>query len=132
MEHLKYVLMDGNTHRLLEILNNIQAAVADPRVSVIALNLSSMQVRPEHAWEIREALQDAQQHGKKVVIFFDRATMTTYHLASIADKIVMDPQGSIILHGYALGRTYLKGTLEKLGLGFDEWRFFKYKSAMET
>jgi protease-4 len=36
------------------------------------------------------------------------------------------------LIGYALGRTYLKGTLEKLGLGFDEWRFFKYKSALEA
>ncbi len=44
----------------------------------------------------------------------------------------MDPQGSLMMGGYALGRTYLKGTLEKLGLGFDEWRFFEYKSAMET
>ncbi|NIV93014.1 signal peptide peptidase SppA [candidate division KSB1 bacterium] len=58
--------------------------------------------------------------------------MTSYHLASVADKIVLDPQGSILLQGYVLDRTYLKGTLEKLGLGFDEWRFFKYKSANET
>jgi len=31
-----------------------------------------------------------------------------------------------------MSRTYLKGTLEKLGLGFAEWRLFKYKSAAET
>ena len=30
------------------------------------------------------------------------------------------------------GQTYFAGSLEKLGLGFDEWRFFKYKSAMEA
>jgi len=35
------------------------------------------------------------------------------------------------LFGFVSGRTYFKGTLEKLGLGFDEWRFFKYKSAAE-
>ena len=31
-----------------------------------------------------------------------------------------------------MGRTFLKGTLEKIGLGYDEWRFFKYKSANEN
>jgi protease-4 len=31
-----------------------------------------------------------------------------------------------------MGRTFLKGTLEKIGLGYDEWRFFKYKSANEV
>jgi protease-4 len=132
VDHLKYVLFDGQTLRLLDILNDIQAAIDDPRVGALALNLSAMRVRPEHAWEIREALKDAQKSGKKVIIFIDNASMTSYHLASVADKIILDPQGSIFLLGYALGRTYFKGTLEKLGLGFDEWRFFKYKSAMET
>jgi protease IV len=36
------------------------------------------------------------------------------------------------LEGYLWGRTYIKGTLEKIGIGFDEWRFFKYKSAAES
>ena len=132
VEHLKYVLFDGQTLRLLDILDDIQAAIDDPRVGALALNFSAMRVRPEHAWEIREALNAAQKSGKKVIIFIDNASMTSYHLASVADKIVLDPQGSVFLLGYALGRSYFKGTLEKLGLGFDEWRFFKYKSALET
>ena len=131
VDYLKYKFLDS-TQRFMDILGDIQAAIADPRVSALALNLSGMRVRPEHAWEIREALKNVQSSGKKVVIFIDRAQMTSYHLASVADKIVLDPQGSIMLRGYALGRTYFKGTLEKLGLGFDEWRFFKYKSANET
>jgi protease-4 len=44
----------------------------------------------------------------------------------------MDPFGMLTLEGYLWGRTYLKGTLEKIGIGFDEWRFFKYKSAAES
>ncbi|MCG8608714.1 S49 family peptidase [bacterium] len=131
VEYLKYRFLDGGK-RFFEILSDIEAAIDDPRVQAIALNLSSMRVRPEHAWEIRKALQEAQAAGKKVIVFMDRAGMTTYHLASVADRVVLDPQGSVVLQGYALGRTYLKGTFEKMGLGFDEWRFFKYKSANET
>ena len=37
----------------------------------------------------------------------------------------------MILSGYVMGRTYMTNLLEKLGLGFDEWRFLKYKSAVE-
>lgn len=132
VDHLKYVLFDDGAVQLLDILSNIEAAADDPRVAALALNLSAMSVRPEHAWEIREALKAAQQAGKKVVIFLDNVNMTTYHLASVADKIVLDPQGSLWMQGYALGKTFFKGTLEKLGLGFDEWRYFKYKSAAET
>ena len=33
--------------------------------------------------------------------------------------------------GFNLGRTFYSGSLDKMGVGFDEWRFFKYKSAVE-
>jgi protease-4 len=132
VDYLNYRYFDKNTNRFLETLRNINAAADDPRVNAIALNLSSMKIAPEHAWEIREELEKARHKGKTVVIFIDDVGMTGYHLASVADKIVLDPEGWIMLYGYAMGRTYLKGTLEKLGLGFDEWRFFKYKSAVEV
>ena len=38
----------------------------------------------------------------------------------------------LTIEGFILGRTYFKGTLEKLGVGFTELRYFKYKSAAET
>jgi protease-4 len=44
----------------------------------------------------------------------------------------MDPQVMIHISGISAGRTYYKHALEKMGVGFDEWRFFKYKSAMES
>lgn len=132
MDYHKYVWFDKDTNRLYEVLNSIRTAAADPQIGLLALNLSGMQIRPEHAWEVRAALKQAQAAGKKVVIFIDNAAMTGYHLASVADQIVMDPEGLLTLQGYVLGRTYLKGTLAKMGLGFEEWRFFKYKSALES
>ncbi|MEK7727389.1 MAG: signal peptide peptidase SppA [candidate division KSB1 bacterium] len=132
VDYHKFIFGDEDTHRFLEILQSIRAAANDRSTGVIALNLSRAQLLPEHAWEIRAELQRAREAGKKIFVFIDNAEMTTYHLASVADKIFMDPEGTLMLEGYRLGRTYLKGTLAKLGLGFDEWRFFKYKSALES
>lgn len=132
VKHQKYKLFDKESHRLLDILNDIEQVKKDPTVGAIALNLSSMRVLPEHAWEIREALKDAKKSGISVVSFIDRAGMTNYHLASISDLVILDPEGNLMLPGYLQGLTFFKGTLKKLGLGFDEWRFFKYKSAAEA
>ena len=132
VDYQKYLLLDRRTHRLLDVLRTIRLASEDPRVAAIAVNLSSAQVLPEHAWEIRRELQRARENGKTVLVYLDTGGMTEYHLASVADVVFMDPMGNLLLPGYRMGRTFFKGTLEKLGLGFDEWRFFKYKSAAEV
>jgi protease IV len=120
------------TQTLAHLLDMIDAAKNDPSVAGIAINTSGMEINQEVAWELREKLKDFKTTGKKVFIFIDRGGMELYHFASIADKIIMDPVGLVMLEGYSMGRTFLKGTLEKIGLGFDEWRFFKYKSAAEN
>jgi protease-4 len=101
-------------------------------VAGIAINTSGMEVNREKLWELREKLKDFKTTGKKIFIFIDLGGIDLYHFASVADKIVMDPFGMLTLEGYLFGKTYLKGTLEKIGIGFDEWRFFKYKSAAES
>jgi protease-4 len=129
--HTRYLYFDKR-RTLMSLLRSIEDAKNDPRISGVVLNLSGIRISRGNAWEVREQLIDLQESGKHVVIYFDEANITTYHLASVADRVVMDPQGVILMPGYVLGRTYLAGTMEKLGLGFDEWRFLKYKSAAET
>ena len=121
---------DSNT--LMGILAAIDAAREDDTIAGIAINTSGMRMDPEMRWEIREALKEFRASGKKVVIYVDDAGLGQYHFATVADRIVMDPISDIFVTGVLGGRFYLKGTLEKLGIGFDEWRFFKYKSAYET
>jgi protease-4 len=132
VDYLTYRFFDDETQRLLNILQQLETIRFDNRISLVAINLSGMRILPEHAWEIREAVKALQEDGKKILVYIDNANMSVYHLASVADYIMMDPQGSLMLPGYVFGRTYLKGTLDKLGLAFDEWRFFKYKSAAEV
>jgi protease-4 len=131
VDYQRYILFD-NTKTLASLLDALDAAKQDAAVAGIAINISGMETDAEKLWELREKLKDFKSTGKKVFIFMDRGGIDLYHFASVADKIVMDPFGTIALEGYLMGRKYLKGTLEKVGLGFDEWRFFKYKSANES
>ncbi|HEU4364856.1 MAG TPA: signal peptide peptidase SppA, partial [Candidatus Krumholzibacteria bacterium] len=115
-----------------EVLTALEGARTDDRVAGVALNLSGARLSRGQAWEIRQRLEELQATGKKVVVFVDEFGMSTYYVASAADHIVMDPEGLALLPGYVLGRTYVANMAEKLGLGIEEWRFLKYKSAMES
>lgn len=121
-----------NSNSLIDLLDKIEAAKNDKSVSAIAINFSGAVINREMLWEVREKLKDFRQAGKRVYIYIDRAGMDEYHFASVADKIILDPLGNISLNGFLIGRTFLKGSLEKLGIGFHELRYFKYKSAAET
>ena len=81
---------------------------------------------------MREKLIELRRAGKKSVVYIDRPGSTDYYLASAADRIVMDPFGMLGIPGVQTSKTYMKDALQKLGIGFEEWRYFKYKSAMET
>ena len=127
----KFGFFDEGKHTLTQILDDLKGVIDDPTVAGVAINLSGIYISRELSWEVREKLKQVSNAGKRVVIFLDRGGMTEYHLASVADKVILDPEGLLQLEGYLMGRTFLKGTLEKIGIGFDEWRFFKYKSANE-
>ncbi len=116
----------------LPILDHISEAAADPSVSGIFLNLTSMQIDHAKTWEIRHALETFQQTGKKVVIYIERGGMNTLHLASVADYVMMDPQGRLSIPGYITGMTYLAELMESVGIGVDELREMEYKSAFEV
>jgi len=131
VSYQKFAWFD-NSNKLTDIIEAIDAAEADPAVGGIVINTSDVRTDREKLWEIREKLKSFQSSGKKAIIFIDRPGIDVYHFASVADKVVLDPTGMVMLEGYLMGRTYLKGTLAKLGIGYDEWRFFKYKSAVES
>jgi protease-4 len=131
MKYQRFTFFD-KSNTLRSTLDAIAAAKYDGAVAGIAINTSGMSVNREMLWELRERLKDFKSTGKKVVIFVDNPSIDEYDFATVADKIVLDPTGIVMLPGYAMGNTYFKGTLEILGIGYDEWRFFKYKSAAEV
>ncbi len=131
LKYQRFILFD-DSKTLLNMLLQIDAAKNDNSVSGIAINTSGLEINREMLWELREKLKDFKSSGKHVVVYIDRIGINGYHLASVADKIVLDPQGIITLEGFLFGRSYYKGSLEKIGVGFTELKYFKFKSAAET
>ncbi|HXL14684.1 MAG TPA: S49 family peptidase, partial [Methylomirabilota bacterium] len=127
-----YRYFDGGSLPLRRILDDLTFAIQDPTVGGVTLNLSGFQANIEMVWEIREKLLELRRAGKKCVVYIDRAGTGTYYLASAADRVIMDPVGTLLIPGVQTSRTYMKDTLAKLGIGFEEWRYLKYKSALEA
>jgi protease-4 len=131
LTHATYRFFDTR-QTFQNVIDAINDAREDDRVAGIALNLSGSRLTRGQAWEIRDRLGDFRAVGKKVVVFIDEASQAHYYVASVADHVMMDPEGLLMLPGYVLGRTYVASMLEKLGVGFEEFRFLKYKTAVEN
>jgi protease-4 len=64
--------------------------------------------------------------------YITNANFDLYSLASVADHIYMSDTGSISMEGYAVGVGFVKGLLDKLGVGVRELRYLDYKTAAES
>lgn len=121
----------GQSRTLLGTLRKLDLAKNSGLVKGIVINTSGMAINYEMLWEIREKLKELKESGIEIFMFVDRMGIQQYHFASVADKIIMDPLGSLSIEGFAMGRSYYKDMLEKVGVGYQEFRYFKYKSAAE-
>ena len=132
LAYQKYRWGDSGTLPLLGVIEQLEFARRDPTVNGVVLNLSGLSGNPEMIWEVRVKLEQLRASGKAVVAYVDRVGLSELYLASVADRIIMHPEGSALLPGIPAYRTYLKNMLAKIGVGFEEWRHFKYKSANES
>lgn len=130
VRYRRHALFDGS-RTLISLLSLIERARTDPGTGGVALNLSGLRIGYENSWELRQQLQALRDDGKRVVVHIDNAGLRLYHLASVADRIILDPSGLLMLEGFVAGGTYLKGALDRIGIGVEELRYREYKSAME-
>ncbi len=80
---------------------------------------------------IRRALVDFKESGKFIVAYSDNYGQDTYYLASVADKIFINPQGSLAWHGLSSQPIFYKELLEKIGVKMQVFKVGTYKSAVE-
>ena len=80
---------------------------------------------------VRNALADFRKAGKWVIAYGDSYTQSTYYLASVADKVYLNPQGQIDWHGIASEPIFLKDVLAKFGVKMQLAKVGAYKSAPE-
>ena len=118
---------------LNEILRNIENAKTDANIKGIYLELSSIPTSMATIQEIRNKLIEFKESGKFIVTYSEIYSQSAYYMASIADKIFLNPEGALDLHGMASQVMFYKHLLEKLDIEMQIVRGpnNRFKSAVE-
>ena len=116
---------------LADIVKAIQRAKEDPDIKGIYLNASIVNLGKASSATVRNALVDFKSSGKFIVSYAHFYTQGAYYLASVADSVLMSPQGVVDFRGYSSTITYYKGLLDKLDVQMRIFYCGKYKSATE-
>jgi len=121
----------SETVGLDEILSNIRLAKNDDKILGIWLDGAELSVQPANAKVIRDALLDFKQSGKWVIASAKYYSQINYYIASVADRICLDPTGAVNWNGLAAQRMYYTRLLEKLGVEMQILKVGTFKSAVE-
>ena len=122
---------DYQTYGLDDILSSIQKAKDNENIKGIYLQAGMMEASVASLEEIRNALKDFKESGKFIVAYGDTYTQGMYYLASVADKVIVNPQGSIAWQGLASKTIFFKDLLKKVGVEMEIFKVGTYKSAVE-
>lgn len=114
-----------------DVLKNIEKAKNDPNIIGIYLKDGQLSAGFAQIKEIRDALIDFKTSGKFIVSYADAYSQSNYYLASVADKVLLNPKGMLDFKGIASQITFYKNTLEKLGIEMQIVKVGTFKSAVE-
>lgn len=81
--------------------------------------------------EVRKALLDFKKSGKWIVAYSDLYSQAAYYIASVADKVYLNPSGQLDWHGLASETMFLKDAMAKFGVQMQVVKVGAYKSATE-
>ncbi|MDD3787875.1 MAG: signal peptide peptidase SppA [Petrimonas sp.] len=114
-----------------EITSAIRKAKKNDKIKGIYLDSRIFNASLATLEEIRQELQSFKETGKFIVAYADNYLQPGYYLASVADKIAINPQGSLDVHGLASVPVFFKDALQKLGVEVQVFKVGTYKSAVE-
>ncbi len=117
--------------QLRDLLRVIDAAARDKRIARIVLVPDQMSAGVSTMRELGQALDRFRAAKKDIVVVSEGMGQSQYYLAAHADQILLDPQGAVLLEGFASYRSYYRDALDKLGVDVHLIRVGQYKSAGE-
>lgn len=116
---------------LNHVLKNIHEAGKSPNIIGIYLYNGNLSAGYGMIKEIRNALVDFKKSGKFIVAYADNYTQSNYYLASVADKIMFNPYGTLDIKGLSTKTTFYKNAIDKLGIDMQVVKVGTFKSAVE-
>ncbi len=125
------LLLEGRRPLLRDVVFALARAARDDRISGLFIEVGALPAGWAQVEELSEAVAAFAQTGKRVVAWLESAGEKEYVLALPADEIVLAPEGNLMILGVRAEMSFLKGTLDKLGMQADFVHVGRYKSAPE-
>ena len=116
---------------LNDIVSAIRKAKSNDNIKGIYLDSRMVYASMATLKEIRDELENFKESGKFIVSYSDSYTQPGYYLSSVADKVAINPQGMLDLHGLSSTPIFFKDALDKLGIEMQIFKVGTYKSAVE-
>lgn len=123
---------EENTALSLEdALLALDKAAKNENIIGVYLEGGAMGANPGMAQELRQALVEFKESGKWVVAYGDSYGKTAYYLSSVADSVLLNPEGNVDFGGMASQIMFYKDVMEKVGVKMQVFKVGTYKSAVE-
>jgi protease-4 len=121
------------TLNLRQVIAAIEKAALDD--SIVGLLLYGRGTVGEYGYatltEVRQALAKFRQSGKKIIAYDVEWTEKEYYLASVAEKVIINPVGRMEINGLSSQQTFFADALEKYGVGVQVVKVGSFKGAVE-
>ena len=116
---------------VMDLLTDISRAEGDETITGMLLRIDPFDMGLAKTQEVREAILQFKKSGKIVIAFMEQGGDREYYLATAADRIALLPTGYLDVNGLAATVTFIKGTLDKVGVVADLEHIGDYKSASD-
>jgi len=117
---------------LSDMIEAVTLAADDPRISALVMELDyTPGIGTSKTGELASAIAAFRATGKPVISWNDSFLQSQYLLATEADEIIIDPMGTVLLHGFANYQWHFREALKALAVNMHVFKAGEYKSATE-
>lgn len=114
-----------------DIVSSIRKAKENPSIKGIYLKMEALNASFASASPIRAALIDFKESGKFVIAYGEIYHPESYLIASVADKVILNPAGTFSFEGIGRVFTFYKNQYDMMGVDYQVFKVGTFKSAVE-
>jgi protease IV len=122
---------NSNYYQLRKFINKMDQISKDDEVDGMILKLESIGGGITKLIDVRNALQKFKNNGKKIIVYANHISNSSYLLASVADEIYIPELSDVDLRGLSIEVAFYKDLLDTLGIVFEVEQISPYKSALD-
>nr|MCU0258797.1 S49 family peptidase [Solirubrobacteraceae bacterium] len=115
-----------------DVVDGLRQAAEDDGVKALVLHIEDLGWGWGRLAEVREAILRFRASGKPVYASLEGGGDAEYYLASAADLVSAPPSATLAIDGLSASATFLRGSLDKLGVRPNYLHVGEYKSGVET